>query len=167
MRVFVLTGGDLDPDLGEVFVCVDLMIEGNNLSSLPPRFEPRHSQTPTASLGVPVGNGSTNNTLSNASEDISVQTDQGPRSYRVLDIKHLLAAKLAAFTARGMGSPGSKDFSDLVWLMTSVYVLKVWEVSGTTPVEQRRAVLDAAGRVRPMLEEGCSIQWVEYVLRLA
>ena len=34
MRVFVLTGGDLDPDLGEVFVCVDLMIEGNKQPQL-------------------------------------------------------------------------------------------------------------------------------------
>ncbi len=72
----------------------------------------------------------------------------------MLGIKHLIAAKLAAFTGRGMGSPASKDFGDLVWIMASGYGTQVLEASGAMSVEQRRVFVKALERVGPELEAG-------------
>ncbi|KAK4033005.1 hypothetical protein C8A01DRAFT_50346 [Parachaetomium inaequale] len=114
MRIFVSIGGAFDPSLDEVPVCLDLISE--------------------ASLGAP------GNTLA-ASEEIVSETERGLKRYRVLDIEHLLKAKMAAFAARG--GPESNDFGDIMWLLTGSYANQVWQASASVPVEQRRAFFAA------------------------
>lgn len=84
-------------------------------------------------------------------------------TYRLLDIQHLFTAKLAAFTARG--DIGSNDFGDLMWLITGAYGSQIERLSGTTPLEQRRAFMAAVEGIRPKLT-AAQIQHVKACLRL-
>lgn len=123
-----------------------------------PQRTPRLTPTPPlppASLGAPT------NTLA-ASETITGATDRGSRTYRLLDIKHLLAAKLAAFAARG----SSNDFDDLLWLLNSQYNAEIRGLSGTMPLEQRRALMAAAERKKPRIPAP-RLRRYRHLLRLA
>lgn len=101
----------------------------------------------------------------NASEEIQGMTDRGPRTYRLIDIEHIVAAKLAAFLARG--DTGSNDFVDIMWLvLSSVYGRKVWEISGNLSLEQKQAFMAAVSRMRPRLP-AARMQRIRYLLRLA
>jgi hypothetical protein len=76
-------------------------------------------------------------------------TDGGSRRYRVLDIKHLFAAKLGAFAVRG--ETAKNDFDDLIWLLKSCYAFDIAAVSKSTPFDQRKALVAAAERERPKM----------------
>lgn len=92
-------------------------------------------------------------------------TDGGARTYRLLDIPHIIAAKLAAFCARG--TTDSSDFLDLIWLVTlSPYESKLREVSGSMPFKQKEAFLAAASGFKPKLSE-LRMRRIKHILRLA
>ncbi|AEO66318.1 uncharacterized protein THITE_110755 [Thermothielavioides terrestris NRRL 8126] len=138
MRVYVHVGGPLHAGLDEVPVCVDLITE--------------------AFLGAPV------NTLE-ASEEVEGVTKEGTRTYRLIDIQHILASKLAAFCARG--DLDSHDFLDLMWLLIkSPYSVKLREGSVNVPLDQRQAFLAAASSINPKLPTAF-IQRIKLLLRLA
>jgi hypothetical protein len=152
MRVFVCTGGAFHKGLDEIPVCIDLICEGTLSSGVQ---ESARLTKYTASLGAPA------NTVE-ASEVITGNTESGSRTYRLLDIKHLLAAKLAAFATRA----SSNDLKDLIWLLNSRYGMQIRDVSGTMPLEQRRALVAAAERERPKLP-AARLRRFRHLLRLA
>jgi hypothetical protein len=158
MRIFVSVGGPFHPGLDEVPVCVDLISEGawchQHLSRGRLLAHLFSSVQLTASLGAP------GNTLA-ASEDIEGETERGPRRYRVLNIEHLLKAKMAAFAARG--GPESNDFGDIMWLLTGSYADQVGEVSASVPVEQRRAFFAAVER---LVERGVAAAQIQHIRHL-
>lgn len=114
--------------------------------------------TPTVgSLGAP-------RNIPSGSEEVEGMTDAGMRTYRVVDIQHILASKLAAFHARG--NTDSNDFKDLVWiLITSTYGAKVLEVSGNLSIEDRQVFLKAVLRSRPR-PSAARVQRIVQLLRM-
>ncbi|KAK3898708.1 hypothetical protein C8A05DRAFT_47053 [Staphylotrichum tortipilum] len=138
MRAYVRVGGPLNSMLSEVPVCVDLITEG--------------------SLGAP-------DNILGGSEEVEGMTDAGMRTYRVVDMQHILASKLAAFHARG--NLDSNDFKDLLWiLLTSNHSAQVREVSGNLSLEDKQVFLAAVLRSRPKLSAG-RIQRIKQLLRMA
>ena len=88
------------------------------------------------------------------------ETERGPRTYRLLDLKHILEAKLAAFAARK--SPN--DFTDLLWLLDN-YRDNVFTVIGKLPLEHRRALLTALEQERPK-RTAANLKRFKHLLRI-
>ncbi len=101
--------------------------------------------------------------IPSGSEDMEGMTDAGMRTYRVVDILHILASKLSAFRARG--NTETNDFKDLLWILTSAYAAEVREVSGTLPLDDREMFLAAALSARPRLS-AARIQRIKHLLRV-
>ena len=60
----------------------------------------------SGSLGAPTN-------LEECSETVEAETPTGSRAYTVIDLKHIMSSKLAAFEAGSMGN----DYSDLAFLV--------------------------------------------------
>jgi len=108
---------------------------------------------PAAYLGAPAN-------IAGASEVISGETERGPRTYCLLDLKHILEAKLAAFAARK--SPN--DLTDLLWLLDN-YRERVFAVIGSLPLEHRRALLAALEQERPK-RTAANLKRFKHLLRI-
>lgn len=165
MRAYVQVGGPLNPGLNAVPVCVDLIMEvgwsgcfcAGAQGILDVLVMPMLTLV-AGSLGAPEN-------ILGGSEEVEGLTDVGMRTYRVVDIQHILAAKLAAFRARG--SPDSNDFKDLLWILFSgTYAAEVREVSGSLSPEDKQVFLAAALRSTPKLSAG-RIQRIKQLLRMA
>ncbi|WEW55166.1 hypothetical protein PRK78_000595 [Emydomyces testavorans] len=87
MRIYVQTGGDIDPGIPDLYVMVDLILSGG-------------------SLGAP-------DNVQASSEVIAVNTDLGPKNYPVLNILSITRSKLAAYFERA----SQNDYTDIAFLV--------------------------------------------------
>jgi hypothetical protein len=94
---------------------------------------------------------------------IDSTTSLGPRAWQVLDLPAAMNSKLGAFFARGGSNPQSKDYQDIVFLVTK-YMEPIYNIRSQLNATHRQEFVNAYARANPGPQKMGQVKKIRHVL---